>query len=240
MSLAYTSRGTPFSRWILPQNFPPLFIRLSRDWMNSFGSKQQVNLKCRQNATWITSTWSLQGSGILHNASACHATGQNFQLYSATEGHSVSTIIYRDDVRVLHTEPVTYQEVRILQGRSPSDVSKLETIAVKSGLFKHRDLDATLVVHATERKHDDRYHFYWYFTIPTLVAILLTIMICNGYPILSNILLSRLVPYAKEIIGDHQCGFRRNRSNIDHTVYSSFAKCLRKNGNTMKKFISFL
>jgi len=36
------------------------------------------------------------------------------------------------------------------------------------------------------------------------------------YKILSNILLSRLTPYAKEIIGDHQSGFRRNRSTIDH------------------------
>jgi len=36
------------------------------------------------------------------------------------------------------------------------------------------------------------------------------------YKILSNILLSRLIPYAKEIVGDHQCGFRRNRSTIDH------------------------
>jgi len=31
-----------------------------------------------------------------------------------------------------------------------------------------------------------------------------------------NILLSRLIPYAKEIIGDHECGFRRNRSTTDH------------------------
>jgi len=36
------------------------------------------------------------------------------------------------------------------------------------------------------------------------------------YKMLSNILLSRLIPYAKEIIGDHQCGFRRNRSTIYH------------------------
>ena len=36
------------------------------------------------------------------------------------------------------------------------------------------------------------------------------------YKILSNILLSRLIPYAKEVIGDHQCGFRRNKSTIDH------------------------
>ena len=36
------------------------------------------------------------------------------------------------------------------------------------------------------------------------------------YKILSNILLSRLIPYAEEIIGDHQRGFRRNRSATDH------------------------
>jgi hypothetical protein len=36
------------------------------------------------------------------------------------------------------------------------------------------------------------------------------------YKILFNILQSRLIPYAEEIIGDHQCGFRRNRSTTDH------------------------
>jgi hypothetical protein len=35
------------------------------------------------------------------------------------------------------------------------------------------------------------------------------------YKILSNILLSPLSPYIDEIIGDHQCGFRRNRSTTD-------------------------
>jgi len=38
------------------------------------------------------------------------------------------------------------------------------------------------------------------------------------YKILSIILLSRLTPYAEEIIGDHQCEFRRNRSTADHTL----------------------
>ena len=36
------------------------------------------------------------------------------------------------------------------------------------------------------------------------------------YKILSNILMSILTPYAEEIIGDHQCGFRRKRSTTDH------------------------
>jgi len=38
----------------------------------------------------------------------------------------------------------------------------------------------------------------------------------TAYKILSNILLSRLILYAEESIGDHQCGFRRNRSTTNH------------------------
>jgi hypothetical protein len=41
-------------------------------------------------------------------------------------------------------------------------------------------------------------------------------LLSTAYKILSNILLSRLTRYAEEIIGDHQCGFRLNRSTTDH------------------------
>ena len=58
------------------------------------------------------------------------------------------------------------------------------------------------------------------------------------YRILSNILLSRLTPYAEEIIVDHQCGFRRNTSGQLLIVHSAFVKYLRKNGNTMRQCIS--
>ena len=36
------------------------------------------------------------------------------------------------------------------------------------------------------------------------------------YKTLSSILLSRLTPYADEIIRVNQCGFQRNRSTMDH------------------------
>jgi hypothetical protein len=46
---------------------------------------------------------------------------------------------------------------------------------------------------------------------------------CNyyraAYKILFNILLARLTPYVNEIIGDHQCGFRHNRSTMDQIFY---------------------
>jgi hypothetical protein len=41
-------------------------------------------------------------------------------------------------------------------------------------------------------------------------------LLSNTYKILSNILLSRLTPYAEEIIGEDVCEFRRNRSTTDH------------------------
>jgi hypothetical protein len=40
-----------------------------------------------------------------------------------------------------------------------------------------------------------------------------------SYKILSNILFAMLTPYTDEIIDDHQCGFRRNRSTTDQIFY---------------------
>ena len=42
-------------------------------------------------------------------------------------------------------------------------------------------------------------------------------LLSTTYKIFSNILLSRLNPYAEEIIGDYQCEFRRKMSATDHT-----------------------
>ena len=41
-------------------------------------------------------------------------------------------------------------------------------------------------------------------------------LLSTTYKILSNILLSRLTPYAEKIIGDRQCEYRHNRSTTDH------------------------
>ena len=61
------------------------------------------------------------------------------------------------------------------------------------------------------------------------------------YKILSNILLSRLIPYAKEIIGEHQCGFRRNRSTTDHVfcIRQILEKIWEYNEEVRQPFIDF-
>jgi len=61
------------------------------------------------------------------------------------------------------------------------------------------------------------------------------------YRILSNILLSRLTPYAEEIIGDHQCVFRSIRSTTDHIfcVGQIFEKKWESNEAVHQLFIDF-
>jgi hypothetical protein len=61
-----------------------------------------------------------------------------------------------------------------------------------------------------------------------------------SYKILSSILLSRLIRYADEIIGDNQCGFRCNRST-DQIVYihQILEKTWEYNGTVHQLFIDF-
>ena len=61
------------------------------------------------------------------------------------------------------------------------------------------------------------------------------------YTVLSIILLVRLTPYAEEIIGDHQCGFRRNRSATDNLfcIYQIREKKWEYNEAVHQLFIDF-
>jgi sorting nexin-29 len=66
-------------------------------------------------------------------------------------------------------------------------------------------------------------------------------LLLTAYKILSNILLVRLTPHVSEIIGDHQCGFRRNRSTTDQIFYirQILEKKWEYNGMVHQLFIDF-
>jgi hypothetical protein len=68
-----------------------------------------------------------------------------------------------------------------------------------------------------------------------------TSLLSTSYKILSNILLSRLIPYVDEIIGDHQCGFRRNRSTTDQIfcIRQILEKKREYNETVQQLFIDF-
>jgi len=62
------------------------------------------------------------------------------------------------------------------------------------------------------------------------------------YEFFSNIPLSRLTPYAEEVTGDHQCGFRRNRSTTDHihSIRQILEKKWEYNEAVHQLFIDFM
>jgi hypothetical protein len=64
-------------------------------------------------------------------------------------------------------------------------------------------------------------------------------LLSTVYRILSNILLVRLTPYVNEVNGDHQCGFRRNRSTMDQIFYIR-QMLEKKNGSIMGRCINYL
>jgi hypothetical protein len=63
----------------------------------------------------------------------------------------------------------------------------------------------------------------------------------TAHKILPNNLLSRLTPYAEEIIGDLQCGFRCNRSTANHIfcIHSIIEKKLEYSQAVHQLFIDF-
>ena len=66
-------------------------------------------------------------------------------------------------------------------------------------------------------------------------------LLLTSYKILFNIILGRLTPYVDEIIGDHQCGFRRNRSTIDQIfcIQQILEKKWEYDGTVHQLFIDF-
>jgi hypothetical protein len=66
-------------------------------------------------------------------------------------------------------------------------------------------------------------------------------LLSTAYKILSNILLSRLIPYVNEIIGDYECGFHHNRSTTKYIFYIQqiVEKKWEYNGTVHQPFIDF-
>jgi len=66
-------------------------------------------------------------------------------------------------------------------------------------------------------------------------------LLSTSYEILSNILLSRMAPYANEIIGEYQCGFRKNSSTVDHvfSIQHILEKKWEYNKDVCQLFIDF-
>jgi hypothetical protein len=62
-------------------------------------------------------------------------------------------------------------------------------------------------------------------------------LLSTSYTILFNNLPSRLSPCVDKITGDHQCGFRHNRSTTGQISF--IHQTLEKKGSTTRQYISY-
>jgi hypothetical protein len=66
------------------------------------------------------------------------------------------------------------------------------------------------------------------------------LLLSASHNILSSILLAWLNPYADEMIGEHQCGFRRNRQGLmKFSISGGYWKKLGYNGTVHQLFMDF-
>jgi hypothetical protein len=109
---------------------------------------------------------------------------------------------------------------------------------VKHYILRYTDL---FVVYGIRRNcHSSGRNLLLYQFIKKVIR--LTVIIIEGaYKMLSNILLARLTPYISEVIGDHQCGFRCNRSTTEQIFYilQIIKKKWEYNGMVHQLFVDF-
>jgi len=110
-------------------------------------------------------------------------------------------------------------------GKICGEIHKLNTSIWKKEKLAEEWKESIIVLIHKKGDKTDCNNYKGYFNLP------------NTYKILSNILLSRLTPHAKEIIGEYQCGLRRNRPTIDHII--CIRQILEKKWEYTKEFVRF-
>jgi len=66
-------------------------------------------------------------------------------------------------------------------------------------------------------------------------------LLCTAYKVLSNVLLNRLIPYAKDIVGEYQAGFTKGKSTLDqiHIAKQLMEKSYEFNQDLFILFIDY-
>lgn len=66
-------------------------------------------------------------------------------------------------------------------------------------------------------------------------------LLCTAYKILFNVLLNRLIPYEKDIVGEYQAGFTKGKSTLDqiHIAEQLMEKSYEFNQDLFILFIDY-
>jgi len=148
-------------RKILLKHSPPLLHRYGSSWIFHLTGNQLTTLRCYANNTSTTSTRTLQGNGIIFDASACLLTTDQIQTPPEILGTAQFTLdatgIYVPD----HVPIATSHEMQELQEAIPSEVQRFSDITSRIAMpRKVVDMHSLLSTSRTLDRHEQRSNWH--------------------------------------------------------------------------------
>jgi len=166
-------------RKILLKHTTPLLHRYGSSWIFHLPGNQLTTLRCHTNHTSTTSTRTLQGNGIIFDASACLLTTDQFQTPPEILGTAQFTLdaagIYVPD----QVPIATNKEIQELQEAIPSEVQRLSDVTSRLATPRRRmDMHSLLSTSRTLDRHEQRCNWH----LVTLISLgIITILTSLGY-----------------------------------------------------------
>jgi len=137
-------------RQLLLQQRTPNLQHHGNIWIFHFRTWHQISLRCPDTRDQIHRTMTLYGTGILHNASACHITSDGITIFPELHGTSLAELdspkFYLPD----NISIVTSDEVQQLEDLSSTDIQRLRDVHTKVETLQQTfDVDSLLHIHRT-------------------------------------------------------------------------------------------
>jgi hypothetical protein len=126
----------------------PTLIHHGAKWVYNFPEPSQVTIRCPQENGWFSRTVSLEGSGLIHNASACHIASQEIRtlpVLSRTAEHPLDAppVFLPDNFPAVASHEVAKIEAAMFPETAGLDYVK-ERLVTPRQTF---DVDTLLHVH---------------------------------------------------------------------------------------------
>jgi len=148
-------------RKLLLQHRTPTLQHHGNIWIFRFPTRHQISLRCPDTRDQIHHTMTLYGTGILHNASACHINSDGITIFPELHGTSLAEL----DSPKFHLPDnipiVTSDEVQQLEDLSPTDIQRLRDVHTKVATLQQTfDVDSLLHIHRTTMLHKQNTHSF--------------------------------------------------------------------------------
>ena len=160
---------------VLCSHRSPTLLHHGSKWAYHFPDPRQVNIRCPQDHGWSSRTVSLVGSGLIHNASACHIATQELRTLPVLS--KTAELPLDTPQRVLPDRSLAEEdrELAKIEAAMSPETSGLDF--VKERLVTPRqsfDVDTLLHVHQQSVHAAQDSHWLW---LVTIAACSVTVMV---------------------------------------------------------------